>query len=130
MKHLFISAELSTLSQSENKARTRSLGDILTGLEVSGFRVVPVNGCYMGATESSYRVTRPEGELFNIAFLRGLARNLGQHSVLWVKSDGTSFLDYMECGTFQHLGQMVKVTETDGLAAWSEVQGEGFYAIK
>lgn len=129
MKHLFVSAELSTLSQSENKARTKSLGNILGGLSQSGFKVTPVQGCYMGVMESSFRVTCPDGDLFNLNMLRGLARNLNQHSILWVRDDGASFLDYMECGTMHHLGTIGKVESSEGLDAYSVIEGK-IYSIK
>jgi hypothetical protein len=83
----------------------------------------------MGTEEVSFRVTTPEGEPFNLAFFRVLARRFGQHSILWVNGDGAAFLDYCD-GNMEHLGTMKKVTRSVGLAAWSKIGGEIYTVVK
>lgn len=125
MKHLFISAERSNLLDSKNIQRTESLSNILEGLTLAGFTVTPVRGMYKGAQERSFRVTAPDGELFNLSMIRGLAQRLDQESILWVDVNGASFLDYFD-GTMQHLGTMGTVGSTIGLDAYSIINGEIF----
>jgi hypothetical protein len=131
MKHLFISAELSTLSDAQNKARTRSLSDILAGLSESGFQVSEVQGCYMGSLETSYRVTCPDNDLFNLSMIRTIARQFGQHSILWVNADGQSFLDYLD-GNMEHLGTMKKLEKQCGQgivpSSYSKI-GDDLYTV-
>ena len=125
MKHLFISAELSTLSKAENKSRTKFLSEVLEGLTLSGFTVDRVQGMYKGVSESSFRVTAPHGELFNLAMIRGLAARLNQESILWGNDKGASFLDYLD-GSMQHIGTMKRAASTKNLDAYSVINGQVF----
>lgn len=128
MKHLFISAERSNLTAAENKIRTNSLSDILEGLALSGFTVEMVRGMYKGASEVSFRITAPEGEVFNLSMMRGLAQRLDQESILWVDKKGASFLDFYD-GYMTHIGAMVEVESTMGLDAYSIVN-DRIYTVK
>jgi hypothetical protein len=130
MKYLFISAELSNLSMKENKQRTESLRRTLNGLKLLGFVVTPVVGVYKGVNEASFRVTAPDYDNFNIGMIRTVARNLGQESLLWVRDDGNSFLDFIQSGDMLHLGKMKRVESTEGLEAYSIIRGKPYAVVK
>lgn len=130
MKHVFISAELSTLSRETNQIRTDSLSNILDGMTLAGFLVERVNGVYQGSSEVSFRVTCPESELFDVGFFRNLARNLGQESILWVKEDGNSFLDFIQSGDMLHLGKMKRIKSARGLMNYSVINGQVYSVSK
>ena len=125
---VFISAELSTLSIEQNKRRTESLNRVMQGLKLAGLTVDEVQGVYKGTSEKSFRVTTSNDELFNVSFIRGLARRLEQESILWVKDDGKSFLDFIQSGDMVHIGTMREVESVQGLEAYSVI-GTKCYAV-
>jgi hypothetical protein len=118
-KSVFISAELSTLSPAENAARTEHLYNALEGFTLSGMILERVQGMYKGTAETSFKLT---GDI-DPSIIRGMARRLGQESLLWVKEDGNAFLDYIQSGEKVHTGVMELAESTEGLEAYSIIDG-------
>lgn len=85
-----LSAELSTLSESENRQRTETLKHMLDDLNLE---YIPAQGCYKGTTEQSFVVSTPDVITFNVV-ANFAFNNFAQESVLYVDGDKSAHLMY------------------------------------
>lgn len=114
MKYI-ISAELSSLKASENKARTLIL--VREMLEL-GLDFVAVKGVYKGVAERSFVVFEhgmPTGWILDTM------RKFGQESILAIESDNKATLVYAD-GSAECLGKFQRYEGAlDGLDAYAKV---------
>jgi len=88
---VLISAELSSLSQEENKQRTEEL---LARLQRADMAFKKVQGKYQGTTETSYLVVAMTAS--DRTFLEILGKEYGQECILYVDRDRLATLIYSD----------------------------------
>jgi len=101
---IILSAELSDLSNEENKSRTLTLDSWLRDL---GLNFTQVQGCYKGSSEESFLVVIRESDC--IETLKGFAfKQFNQDSVLYQDTSGLCYLEY-ENGISNKIGRFEQV---------------------
>lgn len=103
---VFISAELSTLSSTENSIRTEKLKSILESRKMS---FVKVEGYYKGVKEDSFMITTN----FYVEVLSKLAFNLfNQESVMICDSLANCKLKYQD-GKLESIGSLSSISHKE-----------------
>ena len=103
-KSVFISAELSTLSDSKNEARTKILRNLL---EEFSFQFKEVDGCYKEVEEKSFCV-HSDFRQSDARLLKKLARVFDQESILIV-NNGDASLYYLQSQKTEEIGFLTNV---------------------
>lgn len=122
-----LSAELNTLSDSENQNRTELLERMLIDLK---FDYVVAEGCYKGDTEISFIVKTPDVTTFNVLY--SIAKNqFDQESVLYVDGDSNAMLMYSENFGMESIGvySQVNPKRIEELDAYTIVDGSVYSVI-
>lgn len=94
--------------------------------DMKDFNAKEVNGMYAGVKEKSIMVDYTTVSAFAAL---GVARQFNQESILEIDDEGAARLYLLQNDDYVELGQMVEVTPTDDLNAYSEVDGK-FYVAK
>lgn len=125
---LFVSAELTGLSDPENEARNTLLRERLV---LAGFTFDEVHGRYHGQVERSFRVCLSSHSSalarFTADCVRSFAREFGQESVLVVSPLGQAVLVYDDSA--ETIGQWSRCEDGDGLEDYSRIGDEYFCVV-
>lgn len=116
---VLMSAELSTLNQTQNNDRTAELERLM--LE-KGLKFGPATGSYKGTLEKSFVIDASEDIL---PVVDELARKFGQESVLVVDENQKATLIFSD-GKKEVLGQMMAVDHENAGENWTLVNGQYF----
>lgn len=117
-----LSAELSTLSDSENVTRSLLLRDMLTDLNLE---FLEAKGFYKGSEEISFIVSTPDVISFN-AVADFAFKQFNQESVLYVDGNSVAYLMYGINFQTEKLGTFSKVNpkRLEDLEAYTIVNGD------
>lgn len=101
-------------------------------LQTRGFTFVETSGCYKGEIEKGFMVDCPSTyklEREVVEEVRRIAEVWDQESILFITDSNTCFLEYLDTGRTERIGQWTKITpeECSWLDAYTQVtNGEGF----
>ena len=89
----------------------------------------PVDGCYQGVTERSYKVSHRAADYWEVF---ALAKEYGQECFLMVSSRGNASLQYIEPNRYELIGAVKQVTkdQTWGLDYTYDPADETYYIIE
>jgi len=110
---IIISAELSTLSRSENEGRTKRLIELLDALPIN---YKPVQGMYKGSPEQSFIIDLSDGSVLVEEIIDIALDDYGQEAVLTIDENLNGTLIYTDgtsevIGTFKPLDSYTRVDD-------------------
>lgn len=125
-KFTILSAELSTLSESENAKRTELLRQMLADIKVD---FLEAKGCYKGSEEVSFIVDTPDIAVFNTVYSFA-KKQFNQESVLYVDENQEATLMYSKDFEMEKLGVFGQVNpkRLETLDAYTVIDGT-LYAV-
>lgn len=128
VKRIVLSAELGFMGEGTNNQRTKRMAEIMLGVSMAGVIVEECNGVYKGTKEKSFMVIKNDYRP-SLSFMKDLADNFQQESILVVNDNDESFLIYLNSDEIIKLdGVFKEVEDVKGLDAYTEMGGK-FYAV-
>jgi hypothetical protein len=122
---MIVSAELSTLSSSENSIRTDLFADMIAGLNIEAYEAT---GFYKGTQENSFICIINNNEDQNVVAQIAL-NNFDQESVLIQDSNGQAYLEFQDSKTLE-LGRLTQVDKSVAIESdcYTEINNKYYLA--